>query len=98
MCEIKLKISPFWANFPRFSGCTQPEVAGKYLKWSKFNSAHREHSIEGCNITVALVEPKLVKFTQKEAFFTRFSGFTEPEVGWETGNGWNPTQLIKSRP
>ena len=46
MCEIKLKISPFLANFPRFSGCTEPEVAGKYLKWSKFNSAHRELSIE----------------------------------------------------
>ena len=33
-----------------------------HLKVSKFNSAHREDSIEGCNITVALVEPKLVKF------------------------------------
>ena len=70
----------------------------KYLQISKFNPAHREHSIEGCNITVVLVEPKLVKFTHKEAIFTRFSGFTEPEVAGAIRKYQNSTQLIESIP
>ena len=78
--------------FSRFYGAgssrTHPEV-------SKFNSAHQEHSIEGCNINVALVEPKLEKFTQKGAIFTRFSGFTEPEVPGLIRKYQNSTQLIE---
>ena len=86
----------YFTRFSRFYGTgsarTQPEV-------SKFNSVHREHSIEGCNITLALVEPKISNFTQKGAIFLRvFSGFTEPEVAGRNRKHQNSTQLIERIP
>ena len=85
---LKGQFYAFFWFYRTGSARTQPEV-------SKFNPVHRDHSIEGSNITVALVESELVKFTQKEAIFTRFSGFAVPEVPGLIRKYQNSTQLIK---
>ena len=74
---------------PTFCGTgstrTHPEV-------SKFNSAHQEDSIEGCNITVALVEPMIVKFTPKKGIFYAFFRI------YGTGSDWDDRKWVDSNP
>ena len=41
----------------------------KYLPTSKFNPAQREHSIEGCNFSVALVEVDFLKISLNRAYY-----------------------------
>ena len=44
----------------------------KWLKMAKFNSAHQEQFIEGCNIAVLRLEAKLQNYTQKGAILRVF--------------------------
>ena len=63
------------------------------------NRLHKKKlSIEVLYVSVGQVEAKQVKFTQKGAIFTRFSGFTEPEVAGRNRKYQISTQLIKPDP
>ena len=41
----------------------------KYLQILRFNPAQREHSIEGCNFSVALVEVDFLKISLNSAYY-----------------------------
>ena len=63
--EIDLKTSLFLT----FSIIFVTGSHRKYLVTSKFNPAQREHSIEGCNFSVALVEVGFLQITLNRAYY-----------------------------
>ena len=80
--------------FPGLHNRKWVEISGNVkIQLSSSKAVHRVPYF-----SVPLIEPDVVKFADKKGYFSRFSGFTEPEVFLETGNDQNLTQLIKSRP